>query len=76
MNILSTGTSKVVLNGVPEKTIHRRRGVRTGSRRGIIPHTHNKLHGLRLQRWPSPQDEALRDTTLLGVESSSLVLVN
>ena len=30
------------------------------------PDTHGRPHGLRLQGWPSPQDEALRGTTLLG----------
>ena len=45
----------------------------TGTRRsrtiygGMTPDTHSRPHGLRPQGWPSPQDEALRGTTLLGV---------
>ena len=30
------------------------------------PDTHDRPHGLRPQGRPSPQDEALRDTILLG----------
>ena len=30
------------------------------------PDTHGKPHGLHPQGWPSPQDEALRSTALLG----------
>ena len=33
---------------------------------GTTPDTHGRLHGLRPQGWPSPQDDALRGTTLLG----------
>ena len=34
---------------------------------GMTPDTHGRPHGLRPQGRPSPQDEALRGTTLLGV---------
>ena len=33
---------------------------------GMTPDTHGRPHGLRPQGWPSPQDEALRCTALLG----------
>ena len=33
---------------------------------GTTPNTHGKLHGLRPQGWSSPQDEALRSSSLLG----------
>ena len=33
---------------------------------GTTPDTHGRAHGLRPQGRPSPQDEALRGTTLLG----------
>ena len=33
---------------------------------GTTPDTHDRPHGLRPQGWPSPQDEALRGTALLG----------
>ena len=33
---------------------------------GMTPYTHDRPHGLRPQGWSSPQDEALRGTTLLG----------
>ena len=33
---------------------------------GTTPDTNGRPHGLRPQGWPSPQDEALRGTTLLG----------
>ena len=40
------------------------RGLAVG---GTTPGTHSRPHGLRPQGRPSPQDEALRGTTLLGV---------
>ena len=33
---------------------------------GTALDTHGRPHGLCPQGWPSPQDEALRDTILLG----------
>ena len=33
---------------------------------GMTPDTHGRPHGLCPQGWPSPQDEALWGTTLLG----------
>ena len=39
---------------------------------GTTPDTHGRPHGLRPQRRPSPQDEALRGTTLLGASRKIL----
>ena len=39
---------------------------------GMTPDTHDRPHGLRSQGWPSPQDEALRSMTLLGVSRKTL----
>ena len=33
---------------------------------GTTPDSHGRPHGLRLQRWPSPREEALWGTILLG----------
>ena len=49
-------------DGVAQR-IQDARGLAVG---GTTPDTHGRPHGLRLQGWPSPQDEALRGTTLLG----------
>ena len=50
-------------NGVAQR-VQGARGLAMG---GMISDTHSRPHGLRPQGWPSPQDEALRGTTLLGV---------
>ena len=39
------------------------RGLAVG---GMYPDTHSRPHGLCPQGWPSPQDKALRGTTLVG----------
>ena len=39
---------------------------------GTTSDTHSRPHGLRPQGWPSPQDEALRSTMLLGVSHKTL----
>ena len=45
------------------------RGLAVG---GMTLDTHGRPHGLLPQGWPSPQDEALRGTTLLGASRKIL----
>ena len=49
-------------DGVAQR-IQGARGLAVG---GMTPDTHGRLHELRPQGRPSPQDEALRGTTLVG----------
>ena len=55
-----------LLGQAQDDIAQRVQGVRGLAMGDMTPDTHRRPHGLRPQGWPSPQDESLRDTTLLG----------
>ena len=55
-----------LLGQAQDGVAQRVQGVRGLAVGGTTPDTHGRPHGLLPQGWPSPQDEALQGTALLG----------
>ena len=63
---LTTQLCSHVLGQAQDGVAQRVQGAQGLAMGGMTPDTHDRPHGLRPQGRPSPQDEALRGTTLLG----------
>ena len=63
--ILTAQLGSQLLGQAQDGVVQRVQGARGLAVGGTTPDTHGRPHGLRPQGRPSPQDEALRGTTLL-----------